>query len=174
MKLRRTIARLVAASVLSTGGMGVVVAVAATPAHAAECYDIALYSEANHRYVSAELGKTGSDYGMLRARATAIGPWERFEICYTTYTNFSIRSLANFRWVSVELGYTGSRYAMLRARAGSIGPWEKFNSTFGEIQSDANRRWVSAELGYAGSLNGMLRARAGSVGPWENWTSRRL
>jgi hypothetical protein len=172
MKLRRTVARFLAASVLTIGGM---VAATATPAQAVDCHDIALYSEANHRYVSAELGYTGSDYGMLRARATSIGPWERFEICYASASNFnfSLRSLANGRWVSAELGYTGSRYAMLRARAGSIGPWERFNAG-NELQSNANHRWVSTELGYTGSLYGMLRARAGSIGPWENWTSRPL
>ncbi|MEV6487598.1 hypothetical protein AB0M20_03010 [Actinoplanes sp. NPDC051633] len=171
MKFRRTIARLLSASVLTVGA---VVAFSASPAHAAECYDVALFNEANRRWVSAEIGYAGSDNGMLRARATAIGPYERFEICYATATRFSIRSWANGRWVSAELGYTGSRYGMLRARATSIGPWERFNSTFSEIQSDENRRWVSAELGYSGSLNGMLRARAGSAGPWENWTTRRL
>jgi hypothetical protein len=32
------------------------------------------------RYVSAELGYTGNGYGMLRARATSVGGWERFII----------------------------------------------------------------------------------------------
>jgi hypothetical protein len=39
-----------------------------------------LRSGANNRFVSAELGYTGANEGMLRARATAKGPWERFEI----------------------------------------------------------------------------------------------
>jgi hypothetical protein len=170
MRFRRTIARLLAASLLTIGGMSVAVILGATPAQAASCYDGAIYSEANHRYVSAELGYTGADYGMLRARASSVGPWERFEICYSSValTHFSFRSLANGRWVSAELGYTGSRYAMLRARATSIGPWEKFFAN--EIQSEANGRWTSAELGYTGATYGMLRARAGSIGPWENWT----
>ncbi|MEV6487597.1 hypothetical protein AB0M20_03005 [Actinoplanes sp. NPDC051633] len=172
MKLRHILARLLSVSVLTAGA---VVAFSASPARAAECYDVALFNEANRRWVSAEIGYAGSDNGMLRARATAIGPYERFEICYlsTDNYNFSLRSLANNRWVSAELGYTGSRYAMLRARATSIGPWEKF-SGYAEIQNSGNHRWVSAELGYSGSLNGMLRARAGTIGPWEDWTSRRL
>jgi hypothetical protein len=37
-----------------------------------------VYSTANSRYVSAELGYTGGDQGMLRARATEIGPWEQY------------------------------------------------------------------------------------------------
>jgi hypothetical protein len=36
------------------------------------------YSAANDSYVSAELGYTGASYAMLRARATAFGPWETF------------------------------------------------------------------------------------------------
>jgi hypothetical protein len=171
MRLQRMITRLLAASVLTIGGLGVVVALPAAPAQAASCTDGALYSEANHRYVSAELGYSGSDYAMLRARATSIGPWERFEICYTTTygTHFSFRSLANGLWVSAELGYGGSLYGMLRARAGSIGSWEKFYGG-NEIQSEANWKWVSAELGYGGGYYAMLRARADSVGPWEDWS----
>lgn len=34
--------------------------------------------DSNNRYVSAELGFTGSTYGELRARATAIGSWEKY------------------------------------------------------------------------------------------------
>jgi hypothetical protein len=37
-----------------------------------------IFSLANNLYVSAELGYGGGDYAMLRARASAIGPWERF------------------------------------------------------------------------------------------------
>lgn len=40
---------------------------------------IALRSCANGRFVSTELGYSGSSYGMLRARATAIGPWEEYK-----------------------------------------------------------------------------------------------
>ena len=37
-----------------------------------------IQSDANNLYVSAELGYTGGNYGMLRARATSIGPWEQY------------------------------------------------------------------------------------------------
>jgi len=37
-------------------------------------------SPANNQYVSGELGWHGDDYGMLRARATSVGSWERFII----------------------------------------------------------------------------------------------
>lgn len=36
------------------------------------------FSVANSRYTSAELGYTGSYYGMLRARSTSAGTWEKF------------------------------------------------------------------------------------------------
>jgi hypothetical protein len=71
---------------------------------------------ANGRYVSAEMAYTGDNSAMLRARATAIGPWERY----------ALFSKANLRFVSTELGYTGGSYAMLRARATAIGPSEQF------------------------------------------------
>jgi uncharacterized protein DUF2599 len=86
----------------------------------------------NGRYVTAEINYTGSDNGMLRARATAIGSWERFrfESLYGI-TNYrydgAFKSVANNKYVAVEQGYpqTDSRYAMLRARATAIGSWER-------------------------------------------------
>lgn len=81
------------------------------------------------RAVSAELGYPGIYYGMLRARATAVGPWETF---YTPrgpcsgFCNTTFYSSANQRFVSAELGYTGAYYGMLRARATTVGLWEEF------------------------------------------------
>lgn len=92
---------------------------------ATDCSLIAFQSTANSRYVSAELGYTGGNYAMLRARATSIGPWEKFDInCFVA--TCTIKSLANGLYVSAELDYTGGNYAMLRARASSPGPWETF------------------------------------------------
>jgi len=93
-----------------------------------ECQACALPGAAFH-WVSAELGYTGDNYAMLRARATSIGPWEEF---YTTHgpclglCMTTIRSGANNLYVSAELGYTGDNYGMLRARTASAGPWENF------------------------------------------------
>src|SRR4051794_36847824 len=88
--------------------------------------DCELRSRANARYVSAELGYAGSSYGLLRARATKVGPWEKFE-CVTTGTNqWAIRSRANGRYVTAELGYSGDLYGVLRARATTIGVRERF------------------------------------------------
>jgi hypothetical protein len=138
------------------------------------CRTVRIQSRANGRFVSAELGYSGINYAMLRARATVVGPWERFRLCYHfnngTYTFFA---LSNNRYVSAELGYSGSNYAMLRARATVIGPWERFHlqsfGTYVTIRSAANNQLVSAELGYPGIRYAMLRARATVVGPWEQF-----
>jgi hypothetical protein len=37
-----------------------------------------IYSAASDRYVAAELGLKGKDYGMLRAQSDTVGPWEKF------------------------------------------------------------------------------------------------
>ena len=88
-------------------------------------------NEYNDRYVSAELSYTGADDAMLRARATTVGPWEKFSIerWGPNPTMYTIKSLANGKYVTVELGtsYTGNRRAMLRARGTSIGNWQKFH-----------------------------------------------
>jgi hypothetical protein len=41
-----------------------------------------IWSTAARKYVSAELGWTGTSYGMLRARADVAGGWEQFNIIY--------------------------------------------------------------------------------------------
>jgi hypothetical protein len=95
---------------------------------------VAIRSNANGLYVSAEIGYSSSDprYGMLRARARTVGPWETFRWGFynsgTVYGYSNVLIAANGSYVSTELGYTGSTYAMLRARPNqkSIGPWEQF------------------------------------------------
>jgi hypothetical protein len=129
----------------------------------------------NSRRISAELGWDGR----LRARATAVGPWEKFTFVCLDGANdiYAIKSVANGRYVSAELGWGGNDYGMLRARATSIGPWERFRvrSTGGgssitwTIQSMANSRYVSAEVGWTGDRYGLLRARATAIGPWERF-----
>jgi hypothetical protein len=131
-------------------------------------------SVADGQYVSAELGYGGDSYGMLRARAGGVGPWEQYNLCRNTVTNtYAIRSAANGKYVSAELAYGGDNYGMLRARADGIGPWEQF--TFEQtgsgyaIRSAANGLYVSAELAYSGDNATMLRARANGIGPWEQF-----
>lgn len=78
------------------------------------------------RYVTAELGypSTNTNYGMLRARATSIGAWEKFDS--VPALGCAIRSVANGRYVSAEAAYPGSSNGELRARSATIGPWEIF------------------------------------------------
>ena len=173
MKLRQRLAYVVAISVLVGGGVVGVVAGTAKPAYALSCYDGWLKSTANGKYVSVEMTYTGVDKYMLRARASAVGPYEQLEFCWGVGgndANLAIRSNRNGKWVSAELGYGGVRYGMLRARASSIGPWETFNGAYG-LRNTKNWKYVSAELGYGGGLKGMLRARSSSYGPWEHFTN---
>ncbi len=140
---------------------------------------VTIRSLANGKYVSAELGYTGGAYGILRARASAVGGWEKFRVsgdCQSS-TGCGILSLANSRYVSAELSYSGAWNGVLRARAGSIGGWERFRvsgdcASSCAIRSAANSKWVSAELNYTGSGSAMLRARASSVGGWERFQIR--
>ena len=83
---------------------------------------VAIRSLANGKWVAAELQYTGALYGMLRARASSIGPWETFN------GGSGLRNKANWKFVSAELQYTGIRYGMLRARADRYGPWEQFRN----------------------------------------------
>lgn len=140
---------------------------------------ISIYALANNRYVSTEKEYTGNRNGMLRARATAIGTWERFQIVGNcrVLPGCAIRALANGRYVSAEKLDPGAQNGMLRARATTIGTWERFivkgDCTTGcALLARANNRYVSAERDYSGSGKGMLRARATSVGTWEKFRFR--
>ena len=141
-----------------------------------------IYSVANGLYVAAELGYTGGNYAMLRARTSPskVDGWEVFNWYGGTSSNtFEIQSNANGLFVAAELGYTGGNYAMLRARTSSskIDGWEQFywyyNSTTGIslIESAANNLFVAAELGYTGGNYAMLRARTSpsKVDGWEQF-----
>jgi hypothetical protein len=134
----------------------------------------AISSCATNLFVSTEVGYTGGNYAMLRARAQVIGPWERYSFSTDSNGYLVIRSLQNNMFVSAELGYTGANQGMLRARASTPGPWEEFWPHYDgngcwSFESHANGLFASAELGYTGPNYGMLRARAGVVGPWEEF-----
>lgn len=74
--------------------------------------------------MTAEISWTGDQNGLLRARATSIGSWERFRIPATSPNGggFTILSLANNRYVTAEVGRSGE----LRARATTVGAWEGY------------------------------------------------
>ncbi|OJF10950.1 hypothetical protein BG844_29205 [Couchioplanes caeruleus subsp. caeruleus] len=136
-------------------------------------HNVAIYANANGRWVSMEKGYSGGDNGMLRARATVVGPWERYVVCRDNVTGYTYwASQDTGRVVSTELGYSAGDYGMLRARATIVGPWEQYYTTFGpgnwfSMYAYGNARWVSTEIGYSAGDNGMLRARATVIGPWE-------
>ena len=106
----------------------------AASAHGLVCYGVQGFkSEANSRYVAAELGygpfkyPRQNLYGMLRARATTVGAWEKHQFCYDEHTKiWWIFTNANGRWASTEMNYSGNDKYMLRARAESIGLYEQY------------------------------------------------
>ncbi|MBO3741559.1 fascin domain-containing protein [Actinoplanes flavus] len=150
---------------------------AATGSHEVSCWrNITIRSVANGRYVSAEIGWDGPYYGALRARATSVGPWERFTVCRDAGSGVTrIRAQANNDFVSAELDYAGARYGLLRAQAETVGGWERYYSNrepgghFSFYARDT-RRWVSAEVTFRGRGYGTLRARATAVGAEETFS----
>jgi hypothetical protein len=126
---RNALVRLLLCAALSVTAAATAM-VSTTPAQASTTCSTVSLKAANGLYVTAELGYTGTEngmqiYGMLRARATSVGPWEEFQ------TDNEALKAANYLYVTAELGYTGTYNGMalagmLRARATSIGPWEQF------------------------------------------------
>ncbi|BCJ41299.1 hypothetical protein GCM10010168_89410 [Actinoplanes ianthinogenes] len=180
-RFRYAFAALTAAALtVTTMVVSPAVAQAAAPEYS-HCQQNLVIVSSSDEVVSAELGYTGSNANMLRARAgDRFGPWEQFVICWKEF-NFPyhlnsaeviIGSLAAGKWVSAEYGYTGSRYAMLRARADQIGPWETFKMRSlgnGDVVIASSQGYVSVERDYTGSTNRMLRARGQQIGPWETF-----
>ncbi|HEY6557090.1 MAG TPA: hypothetical protein VI072_07440 [Polyangiaceae bacterium] len=122
-------------------------------------------------FVSTEIGFPGNAAGMLRARATRVGSFERFFLCDDYHGGKAIKSIVNGAFVSTEIGFGGDYAGMMRARPGqaTIGDWERFYLVGSYIISRASGAFVSAEYGYTGDYAGMLRARAAQAGPWEQW-----
>ena len=78
----------------------------------------------NMLYVSAELGWTPDyEYWTLRARATAIGPWEQFRITTLSSGIFALQA-ANGRYVEALLDHWP--YAYLAAQMTTISDWTLF------------------------------------------------
>jgi hypothetical protein len=174
---------------VATAGLAVVLAAAvwapsalAAPGGVFSCKGgqrFALRSTVNWTYVSAELSRPGLSRGMLRARATTVGPWETFQ-CVQHAGRTYFLSTATDRWVSAEISRSGDKYGMLRARATTLGPWEQFRVVsllhdpdpnrprdIVNIYSVANDLAVSAEFGWSGDGAGTLRARATDPYTWE-------
>jgi hypothetical protein len=166
---------------------------AASPAQAANCAPgdpagggfTAVLRSSTGLFVSSEVNYDGGNEGMLRARATRVGSWERFHVRCLGNARFALRA-ANGLWVAAELGsgYTGAALGMLRARSSRIGSWETFTYrpvngvSFGDgpmaLESVANDRLVAAEFDYEGGSEGMLRARSTERRSWETFTAQIL
>lgn len=136
------------------------------------CDDIKIQARGNGLFVAAEAEYTGSVFGMLRARSSSVGPWEKFSLCPMDgyYTLFSYGTGS---YVSAEKNYTGADAGMLRARSASVKSFEKFEvrcPSYCTIKSLVNGQYVSAELAYTGTGYGMLRARSTAVGDWEKFS----
>jgi len=138
---------------------------------------VSIRSLAANRFVTAELGYGGADYGMLRARATAIASWEMFTLVGDCSRACALRSDANGRFVTAELGYQGYAWGETRARSGVAQAWEQFRfdgncDTGCAIVSLANGRYLTTELGYTGNGQNMLRARATQALGWGQYVIR--
>ena len=133
-------------------------------------------SSANGRYVSAELGYKGSNYGMLRARSSRVETWERFTACQVwigKYYGTAFKSEANGKWVTAELGYRGSNYGMLRARSSTVIMSELFfcgpMPGTGGLFAYGNHNFVGAEMHYSAVRYGMLRASMSDTNISGHW-----
>lgn len=145
------------------------------------CFDpahpkIAIWSNANGKYVTAEFGYGGADYGMLRARSAGVGgAWEVFRLIGDCYGGWcAMQSSATRQYVTAEAGYQGYAWGELRARSAGTGSWEQFHfegdcSTGCGIRAQANNRLVSNEMAFTGAGANMLRARSESIGGWERF-----
>jgi hypothetical protein len=171
---RRTIAARLAALATAVVVAGGVLVATEQPAAAASCMNVSFVNDATGLAVSAELGYAQTDafYGELRARATSIGPWERFRECIDANNVFTLQSLANNEYVSVEVNYEGKYQYMLRARASVVGNWEKFvKYDMGEYFVFTGQGYlVTSDQSYTGSEKYMMLANRKTEGSWEHWT----
>jgi alpha-L-fucosidase 2 len=124
---------------------------------------IALRAQANNQFVSA------ADAGAapLIASATAIGPWERFDIVDLGGGNVALRARVNGMYVCAEAAGAQS----LIANRTAVGGWETFarvNNFDGTIslRATVNNKYVVAENGGAAALI----ANRDAIGPWEKFT----
>jgi hypothetical protein len=123
----------------------------------------ALRALANNQFVSA----ANAGAAPLIASATAIGPWERFDIVDLGGGNVALRARVNGMYVCAE----GAGAQPLIANRASAGSWETFarvNNPDGTIslRATVNNRYVVAENAGAAALI----ANREAIGPWEKFT----
>ncbi|MFI1766334.1 fascin domain-containing protein [Streptomyces sp. NPDC020800] len=91
---------------------------------------ISLRNEENGLYVTSEANYTGVQAGMLRARGTNTGSWERFYVVPQGGGEYALKSAASPTtsdlYLSARLNATGDDAGILRPYATSVGSWERF------------------------------------------------
>lgn len=88
---------------------------------------ISLRNEENGLYVTSEDSYSGVQKGMLRARGTNTGAWERFTVEPQGGDEYALRSAANpDLYISARFNATGDDMGLLRPYATSVGSWERF------------------------------------------------
>jgi len=133
-------------------------------------FNCKLQARTNHRYVTTEVTFPGTAFrGLLRARASAIGSWQRFR-CVAIGTNqWALNSRANHKYVTAEITYPGTLRGLLRASSNTIGISEEF--TFRPVAAcacfalqAANAKFVTVDPSTSSSTRGLLRAHGTSIG----------
>jgi hypothetical protein len=123
---------------------------------------VALRSRANNLYVQA----ADAGAGNLIASASAIGPWETFDMVDRGSGNIALRARINNMYVCAENAGANP----LIANRASIGAWESFalvRNSDGTVslRAGANNMYVVAENGGAAALV----ANRTAIGPWEKF-----
>ena len=141
---------------------------------------IAIASKENGKFVTAEVGYTGSSAGMLRAASSTASGFTL--VWHSSAGAWSIRSTTGSKYVSdqdtagseVDWG-ASSQDAMLAANTTAAGPWEMFellrydDGTY-SFRGKASGLIIAAELNYSGASYGMLRSRSTGDGSWERFS----
>jgi hypothetical protein len=145
--------------------------VTAQPAHAGGCAVVSFANADRDLIVSVEKSRTGIHYGELRARATKVGPWELFDMCWLSSSQFTLWSHATGKYVSTRENNAAPYKYLLTATADKVGEWEKFTAYdvpeyfYGFTGSSG--MYVSADYSFGSPETGVLIANRKAIGPWE-------
>lgn len=122
----------------------------------------------NGLYVSADLGATEEQLGVLIANRPEAGAWETFAVEDLGEGKLALRA-ANGRVVCADR----SKGGRLQANREQVGDWETFELLSFNEQSKVLRTmdgfYVCADQGLEGSANATLMADRKEAGPWETF-----
>jgi hypothetical protein len=141
------------------------------PIKSHETFNCHIRSNANHRYVTVQVGGKAALKGRLRAQAPKLGSSrEKFQCISIGSNQWAIRSRTNHKYVTADLKAKDAPKGALWAKAGRVGAPEKF--AFRAVAScscfaikAANSRFVTADPSKSNSTRGLLRAHGASIGP---------